>query len=73
MFVPAFALATVGTLVTAIVAGFGASLLFDLSTLEGLLLGAIVVVHGRRGDLRGAARLDAAAAARPHARGRGRA
>jgi potassium/hydrogen antiporter len=42
VFVPAFSLATVGTLITAVIVGFGASLLFDLSTLEGLLLGAIV-------------------------------
>jgi potassium/hydrogen antiporter len=42
VFVPAFSLATVGTLVTAVSVGFGASLLFDLSTLEGMLLGAIV-------------------------------
>jgi cell volume regulation protein A len=42
VFLPAFALATVGTLITAIIVGFGASLLFDLSALQGLLLGAIV-------------------------------
>ena len=42
VFVPAFSLATVGTLVTAVIVGFGASLLFDMSTLEGLLIGAIV-------------------------------
>src|SRR5215217_5521855 len=42
VFVPAFSLATVGTLVTAVIVGFGASLLLDLSTLEGMLLGAIV-------------------------------
>jgi cell volume regulation protein A len=42
VFVPAFSLATVGTLVTAAIVGFGAGLLFGLSTLEGLLLGAIV-------------------------------
>jgi cell volume regulation protein A len=42
VFVPAFSLATVGTLVTAAIVGLGAGLLFDLSTLEGLLLGAIV-------------------------------
>jgi len=39
---PSIALATVGTLATALVAGFTASALFDLTTLEGLLLGAIV-------------------------------
>ena len=46
--------------------------LFDLDTLEGLLLGSIVAVHRRRGDLRAAARLDAAPQAGAHARGRGR-
>jgi cell volume regulation protein A len=39
---PALALATVGTLVTAVVAGLAAAWLFDLSTLEGLLLGSIL-------------------------------
>jgi cell volume regulation protein A len=38
----AAALATIGTAVTAIVAGFAAKLIFDLSTLEGLLVGAAV-------------------------------
>jgi cell volume regulation protein A len=43
VFVPAFGLATVGTLVTAVIVGFGASLLLeDFNTLEGMLLGAIV-------------------------------
>jgi cell volume regulation protein A len=36
------ALALVGTVVTAVIAGLAASWLFDLSTLEGLLLGAIL-------------------------------
>ncbi len=40
--VPALALATVGTLVTAVIAGFAASWLFDLSTVEGMLIGSIV-------------------------------
>ena len=31
MFLPAFSLATVGTLITAVIVGFGASLLFDLT------------------------------------------
>jgi cell volume regulation protein A len=42
VFLPAFGLATIGTLTTAVIVGFGASLLFDLTTLQGLLLGAIV-------------------------------
>ena len=42
VFVPAFSLATVGTLITAVIVGFGASLLFDMSLLQGLLIGAIV-------------------------------
>jgi cell volume regulation protein A len=42
VFLPAFSLATVGTLVTAVIVGFGASVLFDLSLLQGLLIGAIV-------------------------------
>ena len=39
---PALSLAVVGTLLTAVLAGFAATLLFDLSTLEGLLVGSIV-------------------------------
>jgi cell volume regulation protein A len=42
VFLPAFALATVGTLITAVIVGFGASLLFDMTVLQGLLLGSIV-------------------------------
>ena len=45
---------------TAIVTGLAASLLFDFSTLEGLLIGADPVLDGRRGGLRRPARLDAA-------------
>jgi potassium/hydrogen antiporter len=39
---PAISLALVGTFVTAAIAGLAAAWLFDLSTLEGLLLGSIV-------------------------------
>jgi potassium/hydrogen antiporter len=42
VFLPAFSLATVGTLITAVIVGFGASVLFDMSLLQGLLIGAIV-------------------------------
>ena len=38
----AAALATVGTAITAVIAGFAAKLLFDLDTLEGMLVGAAV-------------------------------
>ena len=39
---PAIGLATVGTLVTAVIAGFAASWLFDLTLLEGMLLGSVL-------------------------------
>ncbi len=38
----AISLATVGTFLTALIGGFAAAWLFDLSTLEGMLLGAIL-------------------------------
>ncbi len=38
----AISLATIGTVVTAVITGFAAVALFDLSTLEGLLIGAAV-------------------------------
>src|SRR6185503_10288807 len=38
----AISLATVGTVLTALIGGFAAAWLFDLSTLEGMLLGAIL-------------------------------
>jgi cell volume regulation protein A len=37
---PAISLATVGTIITALIGGFAAAWLFDLTTLEGMLLGA---------------------------------
>src|SRR3954464_13321006 len=39
---PAIALATVGTLLTAIITGLAAAWLFGFSTLEGMLLGSII-------------------------------
>lgn len=39
---PALSLAIVGTLVTAVVTGLAAALLFDLSTLDGMLLGSVL-------------------------------
>jgi potassium/hydrogen antiporter len=39
---PAISLAIVGTIVTAVVTGFAAVWLFDLSTLDGLLLGSVL-------------------------------
>ena len=38
----AASLATVGTVVTAVIAGFAAKLIFDLSTLEGMIVGAAI-------------------------------
>ncbi|HEU4737893.1 MAG TPA: cation:proton antiporter, partial [Solirubrobacterales bacterium] len=38
----AASLATIGTVVTAVIAGFAAKLIFDLSTLEGMIVGAAV-------------------------------
>src|SRR4051812_34180054 len=40
--VPALSLAVIGTIVTAVVTGLAAALLFDLSTLDGLLLGSVL-------------------------------
>src|SRR5512132_4585063 len=39
---PALSLAIVGTFVTAVVTGLAAALLFDLSTLDGMLLGSVL-------------------------------
>jgi cell volume regulation protein A len=39
---PAISLAVVGTIITAVVTGFAAVWLFDLSTLDGLLLGSVL-------------------------------
>src|SRR6476660_6784970 len=38
----AASLATVGTAITAVIAGFAAKLIFDLSTLEGMIVGAAI-------------------------------
>src|SRR4051812_17596850 len=40
--VPALSLAVIGTIVTAVVTGLAAALLFDLSTLDGMLLGSVL-------------------------------
>ena len=42
VFGTAASLATIGTVVTAVIAGFAAKLLFDLTTLEGMLVGAAI-------------------------------
>src|SRR6266545_1456853 len=39
---PALSLAVIGTIVTAVVTGLAAALLFDLSTLDGMLLGGVL-------------------------------
>jgi cell volume regulation protein A len=39
---PALSLAVIGTIVTAVVTGLAAALLFDLSTLDGMLLGSVL-------------------------------
>src|SRR5687768_2690378 len=39
---PAISLAFVGTIATALISGFAAAWLFDISTLEGMLVGSIV-------------------------------
>ena len=67
----AVSLALIATPITAAIAGVTAWLLFDDFDLkEGLLVGRGPREHGRRGDLRAAAQLDAATEAGARARGR---
>ena len=63
-------LATVGTVITAVVVGLAAAWLLDLTTLEGLLLGLDRGLHRQRRDLLGAARVEHRPPPRAHARGR---
>ena len=67
---PALSLAIVGTIVTAVVTGFAAVWLFDLSTLNGHAARLGAGGDRRRGDLRAAARVDAQAPPGDDARGR---
>ena len=66
----AIALATLGTFLTAMATGLAAIWIFDLSTLQGLILGLRGGRHRLRGDLRRAARLAAEAAPGAHPGGR---
>ena len=68
---PSLLLAVIGTLVTAVICGFAAAWLFDLSTLRGDAARRDHLVHRRRRDLRAPARIDAAPRPCAHARGRG--
>jgi cell volume regulation protein A len=65
----ALRLAVIGTVVTAVMVGAGASVLFDFSVLEGLLPGAILAATGGAAvfALMRGVRLPGAAA--PHTRG----
>ena len=69
---PSLSLAIFGTIGTAVICGFAAAWLFDLSTLEGMLLGAIISSTDGAAIFALLARIDPAAQARAHARGRGR-
>ena len=67
---PAISLALVGTIATAVVTGLAATLAARLLDARGAAARLDPRRHRRRGDLRVAARLDAEAQARAHARGR---
>ena len=68
--VPAALLSTVGVVVSAVLTGVAAYLLFDLSWLESVLLGAVVSVDRRGRRLRDAALHAHPPPPRAHARGR---
>ena len=70
---PGLTLAVVGTLITAAIDGVRGRLAPRPLHARGPAARRDPVGHGRRGDLRAAARLDAAPPPRPDARGRGRA
>ena len=67
----AISLATVGTIVTALIGGLRRRVAVRPLDARGHAARRDPGGHRQRRDLRGAARLDAAAEARPHARGRG--
>ena len=67
---PAALLSTVGVVVSALLTGVAAYVLFDLSWLESVLLGAVVAVHRRGSRLRDAPLHAHPAHAGAHARGR---
>ena len=69
---PSLSLAIAGTVGTAVICGFAAAWLFDLSTLEGMLLGAIISSTDGAAIFALLRESTLAAQARAHARGRGR-